>query len=101
MSDPRNIARTYDVGDCLEMELEVLHPVSGDPFDPDKVVCSIKDGNVAEPAVEKVKTGVYLAKHILTEEGPGAYSFDAFDSDGNSLGAEEVEYRVRRRLVPR
>lgn len=102
MNDPRRLPRTYDVGDRLEMEVEVLHPVTEEPFDPASLVIAVNDGGeVTKPPVTQVSKGVYLATHILESEGSGAWSADAFDEEGKSLGAEEVEFRVRERLVPR
>jgi hypothetical protein len=95
--------RVYDIGARLEMKVTIRNASSGALFAPVKVTCHFKDGDgtVAEVNVTNPTVGVYVAFGTIEAEGDGGYAFDAFDGDGKSLGAVEVEFRVRARAVAR
>jgi len=106
MRNSKTNPRVYDIGKRLELRATITDPASGQPFDPAKVVCTFKDGDGATttPEVTNPKTGLFVAFGTVTSfgsNGKGGYAFDAFDEDDQPLGAEEVEFRIRERVVPR
>lgn len=93
----------YDIGDKPILTASFTDPETGDPVDPDVVVCTVRPPRVpaAEyltPAVDKVEKGSYKAQVTIDREGTWWY---AFDGAGTHAGAEERSFKVRSRNVPR
>jgi hypothetical protein len=94
-----------DIGDPMELRAVFKNRKTGEPFQPDKVVCTVEqpDGEILKPTVkpEEDAEGTYVALITPKLDGKWEYAFDGYDKDGEPAGSAEGEFIVRKRKVPR
>jgi hypothetical protein len=89
---------TFDIGDLVELTATFTDPDTGDPVDPDNVVCTVKKRTEVVEVAASGRDGVYTAQVDIDVSGWWHYSFDG---EGSFQASAEQKFLVRDRTVPR
>lgn len=90
--------KTHDIGDEVTLEVTATNRKSGEPQIGTGVFTVLApDGTTSTPAVT-ASEGTYSAAFVVDLQGTWHY---AFDLEGSPQAAQEGEFKVRERKVPR